>query len=291
MSFWKSAGKAIAGSAGGIATGLIGGLFGIGANKRRAREAQKQRQWSESMWEKQNAYNTPKMQMERLRSAGLNPALMYGQGNTGNADKALPYSQPQVSNVGVEAAQAAAAGTSMDLVMKQKNLMDEDAKYKASQRFKTELEASQIIPEFKLKKDLTMNMIDNYQATIRKVDQDILESISRIGTNEASIALKNAQVELTNAQKVAATAQANRFNAATDLDKEVLKEYEQGYSRNLQKTIGQFFNVPDVKKASFTDKAAMLISLSPFLPGGTAAAKGISSFAKAATNYIKKLLK
>lgn len=115
MSFWKTAGKAIAGSAGGIGMGLVSGLFGIGANRKRAREAQKQREWSESMWEKQNAYNTPANQMQRLRDAGLNPALMYGQGTTGNAEKALPYQQPQIENLGPAIAQSTAAGAQISL--------------------------------------------------------------------------------------------------------------------------------------------------------------------------------
>ena len=32
------------------------------------------------MWNRQNEYNHPRAQMERLREAGLNPNLMYGQG-------------------------------------------------------------------------------------------------------------------------------------------------------------------------------------------------------------------
>ena len=50
-----------------------------------------------SFWKMQNAYNTPKKQMERLSSAGLNPNLIYGSNaNTGVAgsispSKAAPY--------------------------------------------------------------------------------------------------------------------------------------------------------------------------------------------------------
>jgi len=36
-------------------------------------------------WGRQNAYNTPEQQMQRFQNAGLNPALIYGQGNNGNA--------------------------------------------------------------------------------------------------------------------------------------------------------------------------------------------------------------
>lgn len=49
-----------------------------------AMNQQNQQQWA--MWNAQNAYNTPAAQMERLKEAGLNPALVYGSGSVvGNA--------------------------------------------------------------------------------------------------------------------------------------------------------------------------------------------------------------
>lgn len=45
------------------------------------------------MWNKANAYNSPSAQMQRLKDAGLNPNLMYGQGNTGNTANQLPRYQ------------------------------------------------------------------------------------------------------------------------------------------------------------------------------------------------------
>lgn len=36
-------------------------------------------------WNMQNAYNSPAAQMQRFQEAGLNPHLIYGQGNAGNA--------------------------------------------------------------------------------------------------------------------------------------------------------------------------------------------------------------
>lgn len=61
-------------------------------------------------WGAQNAYNHPSAQMERLREAGLNPRLMYGNGpmNTGQARELPKYNSnnlhadipaPQVSNL------------------------------------------------------------------------------------------------------------------------------------------------------------------------------------------------
>lgn len=43
------------------------------------------------LWNLQNQYNLPKNQMARFRDAGLNPNLIYGQGNSGNA---APISAP-----------------------------------------------------------------------------------------------------------------------------------------------------------------------------------------------------
>lgn len=44
-----------------------------------AEEAEKQRLWNEKMWNMSNEYNSPSAQMQRLREAGLNPSMMYGQ--------------------------------------------------------------------------------------------------------------------------------------------------------------------------------------------------------------------
>lgn len=48
--------------------------------------------------DRQNAYNTPKNQMQRFSEAGLNPNLIYGQGNAGNQSGA-----PQMPSPGMTA--------------------------------------------------------------------------------------------------------------------------------------------------------------------------------------------
>lgn len=45
----------------------------------------KQRQWALDDWNRQNQYNSPTAQMQRLREAGLNPNLVYGNGATTTA--------------------------------------------------------------------------------------------------------------------------------------------------------------------------------------------------------------
>lgn len=58
--------------------------------------AEYQYQTNLDMWNRQNDYNTPLQQMERLKDAGLNPNLMYGQGNVGNASGAPEYHAPNM---------------------------------------------------------------------------------------------------------------------------------------------------------------------------------------------------
>ena len=78
----------------------------------------KSREWSEymyqrqrddaiSFWHMQNAYNSPQAQMLRFSEAGLNPHLIYGRGDSGNAGSIpVPNSQrpdfnvPDLSGIG-----------------------------------------------------------------------------------------------------------------------------------------------------------------------------------------------
>lgn len=68
------------------ATGL-GNILSTGQLNR------KNRKFQEDMWNKANAYNTPMKQMERFKQAGLNPHLIYGQGNAGNTSYINPHQQ------------------------------------------------------------------------------------------------------------------------------------------------------------------------------------------------------
>jgi hypothetical protein len=66
------------------------------ANEANIALAREQMAWSEAMWNKQNEYNLPSAQMERFKQAGLNPNLIYGQGNAGNAGAVGSYNRATV---------------------------------------------------------------------------------------------------------------------------------------------------------------------------------------------------
>ena len=86
---------------------LKGGIIGLGAdiiggavgNRARRKEVDRAFRRSKEMFDYQNRYNTPAKQMERLKQAGLNPALMYGQGTTGNAQGFPQQAPAQQMNV------------------------------------------------------------------------------------------------------------------------------------------------------------------------------------------------
>lgn len=80
--------------------GIAAGVQAIGSGAQAIASGKlnrKNRAWQEKMyatqradslsdWQMQNAYNSPEQQMQRLRDAGLNPNLVYGDGNVqGNA--------------------------------------------------------------------------------------------------------------------------------------------------------------------------------------------------------------
>nr|QQL13309.1 MAG: DNA pilot protein [Microviridae sp.] len=85
---------------GGLFSGL-GSLFGsaLGFGSQQMTNAQSmelaeyQHQKNLEMWHRQNEYNSPTAQMQRLKDAGLNPNLVYGNGAVGNASSEPPRYQ------------------------------------------------------------------------------------------------------------------------------------------------------------------------------------------------------
>lgn len=56
--------------------------------------AKQQNQWNIDQWNRENEYNTPLAQMNRYKSAGLNPDLMYGQQNLSAASPEMTAGEP-----------------------------------------------------------------------------------------------------------------------------------------------------------------------------------------------------
>lgn len=95
------------GSLGSAAIGGIGSLISSGKANENAiymqriqnnfNKQQATTSWNRAvdMWNRQNVYNSPKEQMNRLLQANLNPNLMYGQGSVGNASSSPSPDTPR----------------------------------------------------------------------------------------------------------------------------------------------------------------------------------------------------
>lgn len=80
---------------GGVLNG-VSQIFTNARNRKFQREMyDRQRNDALSDWAMQNAYNSPESQMSRLKTAGLNPNLVYGNGATAMSANAPRASSPQ----------------------------------------------------------------------------------------------------------------------------------------------------------------------------------------------------
>lgn len=96
-----------------IGSSLISGGFQLGAEKANFKHqkelADQQNQFNLDMWKMNNEYNSPQAQMQRLKDAGLNPMLMYGQGTTGNSSSPPSQVTPNAPHYGKAAQELAKA--------------------------------------------------------------------------------------------------------------------------------------------------------------------------------------
>ena len=96
----------------GAAGSIAAGLSGAKAQERAGmRLAQFQADANERYLQQYLDYNSPKAQMQRFREAGLNPNLIYGQGNPGNQSQSLSY-----PDIGRPDYQSAYSGIAQSLV-------------------------------------------------------------------------------------------------------------------------------------------------------------------------------
>lgn len=100
-SFGGSAGSIIGGAVGGPFGAAVGGMIGnaasdYSANSMAQDAATQAYNRNIELWNMNNQYNSPAEQMKRLKEAGLNPNLVYGNGSvvgntSGQAAGATPY--------------------------------------------------------------------------------------------------------------------------------------------------------------------------------------------------------
>lgn len=182
------------GTAIGAGVGLLSGAFsGIGANKRqkKAIKAQKEEnelarkfnaeqsqlsfdresQFAERMYDKNNAYNSPAAQRARLSAAGINPDMVYG-----SASGLTPASMPSAHSSPASTSPSDMASTIMNTPHIGESLLQG-------------LSAAKMVAE-----------TDKIKTDIKKAEGDItsidLDNIRKAATTGAMIELDNMQVTL-----------------------------------------------------------------------------------------------
>lgn len=177
----------------------------------------KTRKWNEKMyatqrqdaladWNMQNEYNSPEQQMARLKAAGLNPHLVYG-----NGAEAMSGSQPRSASVeswkpqpaefdlggAAQAGIAAYTDTSLkaaqtDNYKAQTEVLGQDAVLKAIQAFATDIGGQKTAFELEQAKKLQGVSLEMASEQLRKLrtDTDI-----NLDTNERNKALTATSLE------------------------------------------------------------------------------------------------
>lgn len=115
----------------GLAQGASSGVLGLIGDtieyERTKNLTANARAYDTERWKRENAYNSPSAQVQRLMDAGLNPNLMYGESaSTGNTDGVAPSAIPDAPNTGLTFNNAASTSVNAMLAQSQaqKNYAD-----------------------------------------------------------------------------------------------------------------------------------------------------------------------
>lgn len=187
----------VIGGIGGAAISAISSFFGNKSNRKQSAEAFEreskfareerlaQQQWIEQMYEKNNSYNSPAAQMQRLKDAGLNPDLMYSRGDVGNATAPEAPAQAPTPRFNVIPAntygQTAQIAADSGLKAAQARLADSQSK-------KTDTEESLLTADYLLRKARTESDIELNNSTIY-----VNHELGQLNHAEAEVAAKKLQ--------------------------------------------------------------------------------------------------
>jgi len=182
-----------------VTAGLItAGIAAAGTGTQayaQGRMNKKTREWNEKMynlqrqhslqdWAMQNQYNSPEQQMQRLKMAGLNPAMVYGKGTIDNQTGTVRSTDvkgwnPQVPNYNLGQIAQAGVSTYFDTRIKNQELDNlktintvnlQEAAYKAAQTAGTVQATAKSKFELELAQELRQISLQAAEAGLRKIN-------------------------------------------------------------------------------------------------------------------------
>lgn len=185
----------IASAAGSLLSNVFGSIFSNNSAKKVARE---NRQFALEMWNKNNEYNTPLNQMNRLKEAGLNPNLMYGQGTTGNAS--APASAEGRKPTQYDFMPALQMYQQIRMNKSQQQLQDSQAELNHAQAAKVKAETDNTTDTNQFNREARPKILQKYDLENQNV-QLSNENLNKINNKiEADINQIKANTSLTNRQ-------------------------------------------------------------------------------------------
>lgn len=217
------------------ATAAGGNLFNRRMNQHAADEAYKknikrddfvyQRSRTDALadWDRNNAYNSPMQQMQRLREAGLNPNLIYGKGadntaamvrsNEAPTSELMTVNQADVKNTLMEAAAMTKIAAETDNLYKQNALLQAQKLNVDANTSNTLTGEAKLAFDLELQKELRQTHIEReglknteMKTDIRMKEKQITvleqERLQKIAQNERNPQVKEQlEVAIANAQK------------------------------------------------------------------------------------------
>jgi len=203
-------------------------------------------------WNRQNAYNNPKQQMQRYKEAGLNPNLIYNQQNTAQPVRSTDYVAPQApdfqgvlaksAQIKLQDQQLKNAELTNTAIQAQINKTNADALYVASNTKFKDLDTERLrgvlpglVEGVQLRNLATKEEIANKVAdTNNKIAQlPILEKQKdKLGYEIDKIMRTNAFIELNANQQLAVQrAMVKSIEVVTDLNRKkyVTEDFNQQY--------------------------------------------------------------
>lgn len=217
------------------------------AYKRSLELMDKQYGMDERAWQRVQDYNTPMQQMKRLKEAGLNPALMYGQGNPGNAQQQVQskFNELEPFTSGQTIASSTAAGVQMSMA----NAVREKTR---SESVLNAIRGANETKQTGIAQDLAKSNVEYNNSKIKGIGQSIEESKDRVLTGKATrsqiqSSITNdivnrmqtfSNIKLTNAQISKVRADTNKIITDTNLAKRIIQlDYSGKYGKNTAENI------------------------------------------------------